>query len=106
MKIVNLQSFIKGWVVGDFVPSLIQTKDFEVAIKNYQAKDREDVHVHKIATEITIVVSGEFVMNGMLLRENDIVLLSPGESADFCCLEAGATVVIKTPSVKGDKFVI
>lgn len=106
MKVVNLKSFTKGWVVGDFVPSLIQTTDFEVAVKHYKAGDKEIPHVHKIATEITIVVSGEFKMNKNYLKQNDIVYLVPGEATDFICVKAGNTVVIKTPSVRGDKYEI
>jgi quercetin dioxygenase-like cupin family protein len=106
MQIKQLKNFTKGWLVGDFDPSIIKTKDFEVAVKQYEQGDKEKKHVHKIAREITAVVSGKFVMNGTELKEGDVVDLPPGEPADFEALEKGATVVIKTPSVMNDKYLV
>ena len=53
----KLDDFTKGWVVGDFDPSLIKTKNFEVAVKKYKAGDKENKHFHKQAEEISIIVS-------------------------------------------------
>ncbi len=92
--------------MGDFEPNLIRTKDFEFAVKYYQVGESEALHVHKIADEITVVVSGKFVMDERELKSGDVVWLKPGESADFKCLEAGATAVVKTPSVMGDKYLV
>jgi quercetin dioxygenase-like cupin family protein len=106
MKKYKLDTFTRGWVIGDFEPSIIRTKDFEVMVRYYKAGDKEAKHVHKIAHEITIIVSGTYRMNGELLGPGDIVHLSPGEATDFECLEDGANTVIKTPSVMGDKYVL
>lgn len=104
MESRKLDEFTKGWIAGDFEPSLIRSKDFEVGVKRYAAGDREGAHYHKVAREITVVVSGKFVMNGRTLAEGDIIFLERGEPADFACLESGATAVIKVPSVIGDKY--
>ena len=101
-----LRNFKLGWVVGDFSPTLIKNKDIEVAIKKYEKGDCETRHVHKIATEYTIVVSGIVKMNGVTYYDGDIVEILPNESTDFECLEDSTTVVIKTPSVVGDKYII
>jgi len=106
MQLKKLSDFIKGWIVGDFEPSLIKTKDFEVAVKEYQTGDKEQAHLHKVAEEITVIVSGKFKMNEQILIKGDIIHLEPGESADFECLATGATTVIKMPSVQGDKYII
>lgn len=106
MKKYNLNNFTRGWIIGDFEPNIIKTKDFEVMIRNYKTGEKEQKHIHKIASEITAVVSGKFLMNGQIVSKNDIIYLNPGESTDFECLEEGATTVIKTPSVIGDKFII
>ena len=29
----NLNNFIKGWFIGDFKPTILNTSDFEIAIK-------------------------------------------------------------------------
>ena len=102
----KLDNFIKGWIVGNFEPSIIKTKDFEVAVKDYKSGDKEPEHVHKIAREITVFVSGVFKMKGKEFKKGDIVFLEPGESTDFECIEDGSVTVIKTPSILGDKYQI
>ena len=42
MKVNKLDDMFKGWVVGNFEPSLFQTDDFEVAVKHYDCGDYED----------------------------------------------------------------
>ena len=102
----HLDTFTRGWIVGDFDPSIIRTKDFEFMVRHYVAGEHEAAHVHKAADEITVVVSGEFTMNGEALTAGDIVHLKPGESVDFTCLADGATAVVKTPSIIGDKYLV
>ncbi len=104
MQVLKLEQFTKGWVVGDFEPSIIRTKDFEVSVRYYEAGDSEAEHIHKIATEITIIASGVFEMNGTRLVAGDVVALEPGQSAWFKCIESGSNTIIKTPSVIGDKY--
>lgn len=106
MKTYKLSDFTRGWLVGDFEPSIFRTKDFEVMVREYRAGDTEAKHVHKIADEITVIVTGKFVMNGLTLGPGDIVHLFPGDPTDFECLEDGATTVIKRPSVMGDKYLV
>ena len=106
MKKFNLKDFTRGWLVGDFEPSIINTDQFEFGIKEYQTGDQEDEHYHAIARELSVVISGHFEMNGQELGPGDIVLLEPGEGAKFRCLESGGNAIIKMPSVKNDKFVI
>lgn len=106
MNTHQLKNFTKGWIVGDFEPSLLKTKEFEVAIKYYNTGDKEAIHVHRIVREITAIVSGKFKMNQKELTPGDIVDLPQGEPADFECLEDGATAVIKLPSVPNDKYLI
>jgi quercetin dioxygenase-like cupin family protein len=106
MKKYNLENFTRGWVVGDFEPNIIRSKEFEVMVRYYKKGDREAKHVHKLADEITIIVSGKFLMNGEHLEAGDIIHLSPNDPTDFECLEDGANTVIKTPSVMGDKYLL
>ena len=106
MKSARLEDMIKGWFVGDFSPTLLRSKECEVAIKYYKAGDSEEKHVHKIATEITAIVSGDVEMAGKTWHAGDIVLLEPGEPTDFRALTDTVTVVVKTPSVAGDKYVL
>lgn len=106
MRKYNLDDFTRGWLIGDFEPSIICTKDFEFMVRRYSAGESEAKHVHKKADEITVIASGKFEMNGEVLVTGDIAHLPPGDSADFRCVEDGVTAVIKTPSVLGDKFLV
>lgn len=104
MKKYCLEDFTRGWIIGDFEPSIFRTKDFECMVRYYKAGDVEQKHVHKIADEVTIIISGKFKMNEEILGAGDIVHLAPNDPVDFACLEDGANAVIKRPSVMGDKY--
>ncbi len=104
MEINKLKDFIKGWFIGDFEPSLLKTNSFEVAIKRYKAGESENKHHHKLATEFTVIVTGEVIMNGVTYYENDIITILPYEATDFKCITDTITVVVKTPSIKNDKY--
>lgn len=104
MHVARLSDMTKGWFVGDFEPAVLRTTGAEVGVKRYRAGDREAFHLHRVATEVTVVLSGEVEMGGRRLREGDIVRLDPGEGTDFIALEDAVTVVVKVPSVQGDKY--
>lgn len=107
MKVHNLErDFIRGWVVGDFDLAILRTKDFEFMVRDYKKGESEPKHVHKIADEITVIVSGKVKMNGVVYSKGDVIHLSPGDATDFECLEDTSTAVIKTPSVIGDKYIV
>ena len=100
----HLNDMVGGWMVGDFEPTCIPTTACEVACKHYPAGAVEAAHVHRVATELTLIASGRATMNGRVFQTGDIILLEPGEATDFRTLEPTTTVVVKMPSVKGDKY--
>lgn len=104
MTLRRLSDMTGGWMVGDFEPACLRTTACEVACKHYEAGAAESAHVHRVATELTLVVSGQVRMNGRLLGAGDILVLEPGQAADFRALTATTTVVVKLPSVIGDKY--
>ena len=105
VKTLDLASMTKGWFVGPFVPTAFHTDQFECAVKRYQAGDREASHVHKVATEFTVVVEGEVRMNGVTYGRDAIVSIPPGVATDFEALTDTITVVVKVPAIAGDKYV-
>jgi len=105
MKSGHLEDMVKGWFVGAFEPTLHHTEACEVAVKHYKAGDREERHHHKVATEITLVLSGRVRMMGREWGSGDIVVLSPGEATDFEALSDAVNVVVKTPGSRNDKYV-
>ncbi|HQI29125.1 MAG TPA: hypothetical protein PLT20_13645 [Sedimentisphaerales bacterium] len=106
MKTARLREMTRGWFIGSFTPTLLDTEAVEVAVKEYRAGDREGKHLHKIATEFTVVISGMVAMNGHRKATGDIVVLDPGEATDFEALTDAVTVVVKIPGAKDDKYAI
>ena len=102
----NLDVFTKGWFVGNFSPTLIPSDAVEVAVKHYKAGEAEQAHYHKVATELTLVVSGRVRMSGEEVGPGEIIKIEPGQATDFVPLTDVTTVVVKVPCVKGDKYVI
>ncbi|GBQ86785.1 hypothetical protein AA13595_1982 [Gluconacetobacter johannae DSM 13595] len=104
MKHHKLDEMVKGWFVGAFVPSCLATDQCEVAIKRYAVGEKEDQHHHKVATEITAIVSGRVMMFEREWQAGDIITIEPGEATSFEALDNSVTVVVKMPSVAGDKY--
>lgn len=104
MKKVKIENMIKGWFVGDFEPTLIKTRDVEVAVKEYRKGEREGRHYHKVATEITVICSGRVRMNGIEYGKGDIIVIEPLESTDFEAIEDAMTTVVKYPGACNDKY--
>jgi hypothetical protein len=106
MKIHNIKDFVGGWFIGDFKPSLDERTDFEISVKYYQAGDKEKSHYHKEAIEYTVIGKGKVKMNNQIIEEGSIVVINKNESTDFEVLEDTITFVVKTPSVKNDKYIV
>ena len=106
MKKYDIKDMIRGWFVGNFEPTTFKTKDCEIACQNYKAGDYEQKHVHKIATELTLIIKGKVIMNGQEFNEGDIIVLDPGEATDFKAVTDVTNIVVKMPCVKGDKYLV
>jgi ethanolamine utilization protein EutQ (cupin superfamily) len=104
MKKYRLKQMTKGWFVGDFSPTIFKTQALEVGVKQYQKNDYEQTHHHKVATEITVIVTGKVRMNGEIYSAGDIIVIEPGEATDFEVLEDVTTVVVKYPGAQNDKY--
>lgn len=106
MKISKISDMTKGWFVGNFEPSLYKTNEVEVAVKTYKAGDNEASHFHKIATEITVIISGTVKMNGVEYSKGDIITIEPGEATDFIAMTDSENVVVKLPGANNDKYLL
>ncbi len=100
----KLAAMVKGWFVGDFAPAALRTPAVEVGVKEYAAGDTEAAHRHQVATELTVIVRGRAVLGGREWGPGDIVTVEPGEATAFEALTDVTTVVVKLPSVAGDKY--
>jgi len=106
VKVAKIAEMTRGWFVGNFLPVGFSTENCEVAFKKYNSQECEKKHVHKIATEITLIIRGTILMNSKEYRSGDIIILEPGEPADFKSITETETVVVKVPAVKNDKYFI
>ena len=106
MKHARLEDMVKGWFVGGFTPTAVATEACEVAVKYYKAGDSEQAHFHKIATEVTVVLSGKVRMAGKEWGAGDIIVLAPGDATDFEALTDAVNVVVKTPGALNDKYLV
>ncbi len=106
MKLSRIYDMTKGWFVGNFDPSLYKTNDCEVAVKSYKKGDAESAHYHKIATEITVIISGRVRMFDRDFSAGDIVYVEPGEATAFEALEDSVNVVVKLPGANNDKYLV
>lgn len=93
-----------GWFVGAFSPAAFTTTEVEVAVQHFPAGYCAEWHHHKIATEVTLLLSGRACMAGIELKSGDILTLSPGTSSSFYALETCTTVVVKLPGALNDKY--
>lgn len=106
MNTANLGDMVKGWFVGGFTPTAFSTDACEVAVKDYKAGDSEAAHYHKVATEVTVVISGQVSMCGETWGAGDIIVLSPGDITAFEALTDAKTVCVKVPGALNDKYVV
>ncbi len=100
----RLEDMVGGWFVGSFTPAALHCDAAEVAVKHYPAGSIEAPHEHRIATEVTLLLTGRARMCERELVAGDILVLPPGTVTGFEALEDCTTVVVKTPSVLGDKY--
>lgn len=104
MRISKLSDMHRGWFVGDFVPSVLRTKDFEVGVLTHKRGECWPEHYHKISTEINVLLSGSMTLNGIHISAGDIFVVEPCESARPVFLDDCTVLCVKTPSVIGDKY--
>ena len=105
MRTARLEDMKGGWFVGAFSPTVLRTDAAEVAVKHYPAGAYEKRHFHKIATEVTVIVSGEVEMERVRYRAGDIIIMEPGDATDFRTLTDVTTAVVKIPGTLHDKYV-
>lgn len=104
MTVYKLSDMKGGWFAGNFEPSVLKTENVEIAVKYYKQGDAEKWHYHKIATELTVIVSGKVKMNDKIFSQGDVVVMAPNEGTDFEVLEDAITTVVKIPGALNDKF--
>lgn len=93
----------RGWLIGDFEPAVLKTKQFEVGILTHSKDEKWPKHYHDIATEYNVLLSGSMTICGEKIVPGTIFTLEPGEIADPVFHEDCQVLCVKVPSVIGDK---
>ncbi len=106
MTTKNINDFLRGWIIGNFENSLVQTSEFEIGIKRYLKGDKEPAYYYKESMQHIIVIEGVIKFNDVVYKKDDIVEIVQWETVTFECLEDCTAVVIKSPHIKGDKYYV
>lgn len=106
MEFARIEDFKHGWFIGDFLPSILRTADFEVCFKELPTGTSEALAVQNCSEEVTLVISGIIQVNHREFSAGDIIRIRPGEPADLIVLDNARLVGVKTPSLPNDKRLI
>lgn len=104
MHIDRIENFTRGWVIGDFTPSILRTKDFEIGLLREKKGTKPAAHFQKIATEYNILVEGRMTICGKEVVPGDVFVIEPLEIAEPTIHEDCLIVCVKTPSMPDDKI--
>jgi hypothetical protein len=105
MKTSHIDNFIKGWLVGNFEPSLLKT-NFEVGVQSHSAGELHTDHFHKLSTEINLVIDGTIKINNVVFSSGDIFILEPYEISQVEYITDVRILVIRDRSDPNDKYEI
>jgi hypothetical protein len=106
MIIDNIKNFKNGWVIGNFEPCLLKTNDFEVSIQHHKKGFIGQKHFHKESVEYNVITTGKVNICGKELMSGDIFIFDKNEISESYFLEDTTIVVIRTPSIPTDKYVV
>lgn len=114
----STSNFKRGWIIGDFDPSLIKA-NFEIGIQKYKAGDSSEYHFHKFNDEFNVCIYGKcqifyFSLGDKINNQkslicesnsNDIFVIHKNVVAKFIALTDCAILCFKPKSYKDDKVI-
>jgi len=104
MKIEKIDNMWRGWFIGNFEPSVLKTKSFEVGMLIHKKGEVWPKHYHLISTEYNLLIDGSMTICGELITPGTIFILEPNEIADPIFHEDCRVLCVKVPSIPGDKY--
>jgi len=102
----DYEEFKGGWLIGDFEPSLLRTKNFEVCYKYHTKGEPWPAHFHKEGTEYNLLVRGKMKIFGNVIEKGTVFVMRPYEISDAEFLEDCEVLIIKVPSDPTDKYIL
>ena len=104
MKIYKLVNMVRGWFIGDFEPSVLKTKDFEVGLLTHKKDEKWPIHYHKETVEYNVLIEGAMRVQNTNIQPGEIFVFDKGEIADPIFLDDCRILCIKVPSIPTDKY--
>ncbi len=96
----------RGWFIGDFEPSVLNTKDFEVGVLLHPKGEKWPAHYHPVGTEYNVLLEGKMNVCDKDLVAGDIFVIQPEEVADPIFYEDCKILCVKVPGDCKDKIVV
>lgn len=106
MKIGKLSDMKGGWMIGNFDPSILKTTSFEVGVHKYTKGQYWAPHFHQHMDEYNYMIRGTMKIKEQIVTEGDYFIISRGEIANPEFITDCEVLIIKTPSVPGDKVIL
>jgi hypothetical protein len=96
-------NYTRGWMIGDFEPSFLRRKTYEVGYGTHSNDQQNFFHVHEYITEVNLLLEGELNINGHDIKPGSVFIIPPGY---ICCplfTKDCKIICVKTPSIPSDK---
>ena len=106
MKFDNIKNFKNSWFIGDFEPSLLRTKNFEISIQFHPKGFMGQKHYHSQSTEYNVVIKGKLKICGKEVSDGDVFIFQPFEISESEFLEDTIILVVRCPSCPSDKVIV
>lgn len=114
MHISPLAQYKEGWFVGAFEPSSYRTMACEVAYKFHRQGEEWPAHFQRTSVEINYLIRGRLrvtwpgstlagVEHGVVIQAGEVFRIEPKEVIKPVFLEECELIVVKIPSLPGDK---
>jgi len=100
----TLDSMKRGWLVGNFEPSILKTDLFEVAYMRHKKDEYSAAHVHNELSEYNVLIHGKMKMNNEVIEKGNVFIVPKGMLTHTNFLEDCEVLCIKVPSVPSDKL--
>ena len=104
MKVFKIKDMVRGWFIGDFEPSILKTKEFEVGVLSHSKGENWPAHYHKDVVEYNLLLEGKMIVQDTEINVGDLFVFDKGEVSDPKFIEDCKVLVVKTPSLPGDKY--
>jgi hypothetical protein len=103
---INIHDYTRGWLIGDFQPSIKQTNEFEIGILKHTKNEKWGFHYHQKSIEFNLLIQGKMIINEKSIEEKDFFVFYPNDISCPLFLEDCIILCIKIPSHPNDKYLI